>query len=512
MDENDLQLANAALRVLPDNDASEFEHWYLFNYLVSEKTDGSAVGFAIIDFDVEKNNTFHLPASYSQYTDLVTDHLASTEQGDPWGMLDDDVIVLKLNDQPNSSSGRALLFRTEFISSLLAKIFPSEKITPAEQKTLLHSLSGLSLKESAVKDGVSYETKKTQLKSIFQKTEVHRQQSLSNFLISHLLLEVAAIRSRNTVEGETDELFFSYVDQYMGSYVRASVIQQPAGKRFRIIEIGDPAGTPVVCVHHLGLINFSEDEIAEIYRCGIRLVFPLRHGAIGPRDKFYTTEQQTTHALEGIDLAVSLVPEKNVSIIGLLSGSLYAIKYLEYRPGKVKDIVFFGACYKSPTEKKSHSLFKRDLHKIAVNHKNILTATISFLLEKLDEPGHLKKVIQESNNNGKADNDVIDELFSDPKQLMAMQHRLRFSASSIAHDLHLQAIADWSPLHDDTQYTKIHFIHGMEDELMPISEIEKLASENAHYYVHAVEGAGNWLFGKHTKKTFSIMRDILDMQ
>ena len=510
MDDRAFQLIKSTLRTIPGYKEHEFKNWYQTSFLDANSSDGSLPNYAIVDYDIDRNPVIILPDIYSHFVHRITNHLNSTKQNDPWGMLDDSFIVLKLSDHPHSRIGRVMVFSVAFISVLLKKLFPLDTITPAEQKTLLQSLSGFSLKESANLDQVSHETKKSQLKSVFQKTKIRRQQVLSNFLISHLLLDVAAKTSRQNRRAEHDEIFFQYVDQFMGKYARASVIQEPSGKRIRLIEIGDPAGTPVVCIHHLGLINFNEQEIDEIFRQGIRLICPLRYGALGRYDETLTPVEQFEYAIDGINLAVSLIHNKKVTIIGMLSGCLYAIQYLKLHPDKVKDLIFFGAPYKPSVAKKSHAPLKRNLHKIASDDDFVLRTTVSYLISKIDQPDQLRAVIEESNNNGRADSLAITELFLDQKQVKAMQFRLKHSTESITNDLRTQAISDWAPLLSGKSHPDVHFIHGIADELIPIDNIAVLVGNNANYHLHVIKTAGNWVFGKFTKQTFSFVRSILD--
>jgi DNA-binding CsgD family transcriptional regulator len=51
-------------------------------------------------------------------------------------------------------------------------------LTPAEARLVIHLIQGTSLKSSAQALGVKYETARTCLKSVFQKTGTHRQPQL----------------------------------------------------------------------------------------------------------------------------------------------------------------------------------------------------------------------------------------------------------------------------------------------------------------------------------------------
>jgi DNA-binding CsgD family transcriptional regulator len=51
-------------------------------------------------------------------------------------------------------------------------------LTPAEARLVVHLVTGTSLKSSAKELGVSYETVRRQVKSVFHKTGTHRQSEL----------------------------------------------------------------------------------------------------------------------------------------------------------------------------------------------------------------------------------------------------------------------------------------------------------------------------------------------
>ncbi len=504
MDRPDIQIARKILGVLHDVDELAYSHPDVGLVQDEYRSDG----YALFEYDLKKSPPIDVPEALGYLSKIIEEHLRSSDPSDPWGLVSDELVVLKLSNHPQGSSGRCFLLYMDYLAAFINKLFPDARITPAERKALLQSLSGISLKQAAILDNVSYETRKTQLKSVFQKTRLTKQQTLSNFLITHLTLDIATRTTRRTDRAESDEMFFHYVDMYMGSYVRASVVQESASKRFRVLEIGDPAGMPVVCVHHLGIINFSEEEISEIYKKRLRLICPLRHGALGPGDPKVPSSDHMEHAISGIDLAVSLTGQKNPVIVSLLSGCLYALTYLEKHDGKIGKLIMLGASYKPPIEHNSTSSFKKNLHELAVEREKTLELTVSTMLESIDKPEALRRVMKESHNNGDADNQAIDELFADENQVQAMRHRLRYSPASIVEDLKIQANKDWTPLHRVN--SKIHFIHGSEDKLISIENIKKLVGQKKEMKLHVVRGAGNWIFGKYTRQTMSIIREVVD--
>jgi DNA-binding CsgD family transcriptional regulator len=66
------------------------------------------------------------------------------------------------------------------MSSKIAVAFLRSRfdLTPAEARLVVHLVTGTSLKSSAKVFGVSYETVRRQVKSVFHKTGTHRQSEL----------------------------------------------------------------------------------------------------------------------------------------------------------------------------------------------------------------------------------------------------------------------------------------------------------------------------------------------
>lgn len=505
MERPDLNIARKVLGVLHNVDELDVHHPDLDLVLNQHGFEDSA----IVDYDLTKETKVKLPDALIHLEQSVAQHLSTTDTSAPWGYIDHQIVILKLPNQPHGRKGRLLLFGIEFIACELKKLFPTAAITNAERRVLLQTVAGISLKHAAELDTVSYETKKSQLRSVFQKTQLNSQQALSQFLISHLTMEIAAKISRQPSQAESDEMFFYYADNYMGSYVRASVVQESANKRFRILEFGDPSGTPIVCIHHLGIINFSEEELFHLKRNRLRLICPLRHGALGPADEKISSIEHLEHALAGIDLAVSLTGQKQATILSLLSGCLYGIKYADKNSQKVANLIMLGASYKPPVSKNVTSIFKKNLHDLAAEHERTLEVTVSTMLDNVDQPLKLKNVVLESHNNGAADSTTINALFSDNTQVTAMQHRLRHSPNSIVQDLKMQSVKDWTPLARIADKIDIHFIHGTADDLVPLENIQHLIQTHPAQ-LHRVEGAGNWIFGDYTEQTASLVRRLVE--
>ena len=67
-------------------------------------------------------------------------------------------------------------------------------LTPAEARLALHLVAGETLRSAAVKLSITYETARSQLKSIFNKTRTHRQAELVIVILTALPGRLRAAR------------------------------------------------------------------------------------------------------------------------------------------------------------------------------------------------------------------------------------------------------------------------------------------------------------------------------
>ena len=502
-------LAKKILSVLPDNAPEEFERLFNAGELTQDQEDTMPVTWSIVRYDLDSSEVVRIPASASRFKNLINKHLTEPLHSTQWALLHQDAVALRMSEKPDGREGRILLFAIEFITDLLHRLFPNHKFTRAEIRIVMQVLVGISLKHAAEQDFVSYETKKTQLRSVFQKTEIKHQRDLSMMLISHLTIDIAANWSRRASlkVGTPDDVFFEYADRYLGKYARASVIKE-SNQHFRILELGDLTGTPIIFIHHLGLFHFHEKDIKLIRDKGIRLICPLRSGALGPQDEYLTDDQNLEHALKGIDVALTLIAENNAPLLSLQSGCHYAVQYTDRKPDNVSKLLMLGASPVPTNDVGNLSVFMRGLQTLALKHLLTLKATITFLNKRVNDENQLKKVMLGVYKHGSADKLEIENLFADERQVAAMQCRLKNSAMSIVQDLRFRALTDWSRFQSIPARIPIYFIHGDADKLAPKESLSPLIALRCNTQLHSVENVGNLLLGQQTSKLFDLILQI----
>jgi DNA-binding CsgD family transcriptional regulator len=78
-------------------------------------------------------------------------------------------------------------------------------LTPAEARLALHLVAGETLRSAAVKLSIAYETVRTQLKNIFNKTGTHRQAELVLVIVT-ALPACGRLGSKEQISGVNEQI------------------------------------------------------------------------------------------------------------------------------------------------------------------------------------------------------------------------------------------------------------------------------------------------------------------
>jgi len=183
-------------------------------------------------------------------------------------------------------------------------------LTLAEARLAARLRFGLSLKEAAAELGISVNTARNQLKSIFEKLGVNRQADL----VRHLT-ELAALAARIRTGHHN-------VSATVTAAERRTIVL-PDGRLIAFRDLGTPDGVPVFILHPLVQSSLMRpQEAAMAGECGVRLISVERPG-IG----LSTYDPEGTYASFANDLAsvADALGIGNFHLIGWASGAPYAL-------------------------------------------------------------------------------------------------------------------------------------------------------------------------------------------
>lgn len=219
------------------------------------------------------------------------------------------------NDLGGEPNAHVLLFPGEPTHRLALDVVQKGfGLTPAEARLAVRLKDGLSISESAELLGVSVNTARNQLRSIFQKIGVNRQSELVRSL-THLSTFAARIWATEDVADRPPAEPIKTPDQQL--------LRLPHGRRLAFRCYGPEHGRAVLAFHEgVGSSLLMSDSWATVAAHNIRL-FAVERPGFGLSDPApeYTFDSVATDMVAFLD-AMKI---RDVALIGFVSGAAFAL-------------------------------------------------------------------------------------------------------------------------------------------------------------------------------------------
>ena len=426
-----------------------------------------------------------------------------------WGITAADYLILRLLAPQAGSQGKLMLVNTSAIHTVTGKLFPDSHFTPAENRLSIQLLCGDSLKEAAANDQVSYETKCSQLKSIQQKSGITRQIDLTNFLLAHVLMEAGNLTG-DSAKDSTQDFFRHYLQKYLPPSVRLHVLTDDEGMTHRVLDMGSLQRRPLIALHPQVIPWLGQAELELIEKQGLRVVWPLRHGALAPKDTTVNSQQymqHMQHALRGIELTCNLLFDNKADLMGLVSGACYALQYARQNPRLVDRLILVGACHKPVRGGSAAGKLRNGLFELAAKSEWMMDRLIYFLQRKIRDPAQFQRLLQRGYASSAADSKILNIEFSDSVFTDALHSRFLQSPQSVKFDFYFQSRTSWQL---DDLHCNIDFVHGADDQIHRLGDVQSLAANNGSRLI-TLEHAGQLIYHDHFQSVMEAVMQLLDM-
>jgi pimeloyl-ACP methyl ester carboxylesterase/DNA-binding CsgD family transcriptional regulator len=491
------------LTILPASEKNDFARW-----VERPETFASAPMQLVVDFDLELDNPLigaqALPDTLKASLAQLLENLGS----DQWGELDGDYLLLRLEIPRGGQTGKLLVLHHSVVLQALETLYPHTSLTPAEQRIVMQVVAGLSPKAAALIDHVSSETKRTQLKSAMSKTAVSSQKDLSSALIAHLALELSSNRQQQSTKPDDPDAWLTrYIRRYFPTDTRYHVSRGNSGHHYRCLDCGDPQGDVLIYLHQLGAFHCSLQMIEHAKAYGIRLLVPLRNGAVAPRDPELSVADHLSHAMQGIQNAIQIAGVNRATLMAGTSGCAYALQFLDRHPDKLHQLILTAASFRGDSSLHSTDKYIRSGYRLASSNRLLFKSMLAYLRRSFRDRENLKRFYTQVHRGSPADQQVLEDIFNDEHAATALQYRIIHSAPSLLQDLHHLAKPDASPLANSR--VPIHFIHGEQDVHVDIGDIEMLAESLDQATIHRISGGGTWLLDNNTTVIFDLIGKLL---
>lgn len=387
---------------------------------------------------------------------------------------------------------RVMVLPDSGIAHRLEGIGLQEAISSAELHLLKQLLGGTDLAGAARSDGVSHETRRSQFKSLARKLAARSQGELVSRVLTQLLEDPAS--PSPSIGHWGDGLFIALCEEFLPD-AHCHLLQGASGAFHPIIELGPPEGRPVILVHPQMLPDLRDEDMEALQVRAIRLVVPLRHGALawptGPLD--VTTHLD--HACEGIELARRHFCGDRAELLACISGCAYAIEYARRHAGHVSSIGFAGAPVFPVGFLLSAGRLRNGLLRLATGDGQLFARVMGIFSGRIERPETFRRLLLNYYRTCPADLAVIEAEYAAPHGGERARKLCAASMESIRHDLYHQVRPRWEQL--PTGVFPAAFFHGQDDVNHPIAGVRTLSNELGGLPVHAIPEAGQLLYYRH---------------
>jgi hypothetical protein len=296
--------------------------------------------------------------------------------------------------------------------------------------------------------------------------------------------------------------FTEYVSRYLPEKVRSHTAIGIDGKHHRFLDMGPKTGDSWIVLHGHFLPCFSESIVHYLHVNGVRLIWPLRNGMLGPQDGELNFDQHVGHATQSIELAKKLFFAEgqfvNVWCIGCAAH--YGIAHAERYEQSANKYVFVGASSSQARKLITTGSFTNSDGCISNVEGLRMDYLLSLASRSLIDTSHLKKLLLGSYSSSNPDQALVKELFSKPDGAASLMNQFENSRTSMAHDCSFHIAPDWAIAKVIKQ--TLMFIHGEHDGINDVSDIAEIGEQLGASFVRIPE-AGHLVFQSHFKECLS---------
>ena len=417
-----------------------------------------------------------------------------------------DVLAVFHDALTDRSTGRVAIVTTKNIQAFVCENFLGVKITNAQQRVLMCLLAGMSLTESAELDDRSIETRKQQAQQLRHKFNVERTDDLVRIIGAQLTKSVSIMLGGQSALN--NEHFNEYCRKFLPREARQTVLISDVGQPIRVVDLGPKDGRPMIALHPIILPDIRTKDVETLDELGIRLLWPLRNGQLGPNDQTLLEDEQIEQALWGIKSIFNTFLVKPATLLCFAASSKVAIRYAKRHPETVSTMCFLGSCVLEGRPESGPRLLARGLMSMLSSRPMLANAAMAFFRERVMNRRNYIKFLRRQFEASKADSLIVGRELAEPNLGERLRFALLSSIPSIRHDFNFQRALEWGRL--DANKHRVFFFHGDDDAIHPISLIEGLVSKHPNARLRTVTDAGQLLHHEHLQGILAQLKDELD--
>jgi pimeloyl-ACP methyl ester carboxylesterase len=396
-----------------------------------------------------------------------------------------------IGNRPGGQLIRLLVLSDKRLSVLLADLLTQDGLSGAEFRLLKQLICGLNLSEAAAHDSIGHETKRSQFKSLARKLGVRSQTELVARTVTQILL----MTGRTGLADDSEEQAFAALIRAFIPSARTYQLPGDNGYVHRVVDIGPLQGRPVILLHSQVLPDIRKEDLKILEDRHLRLIVPLRNGALSPKARPLSVARHMDHACEAIDLTRKTFCGDRAHIIACISGSAYGIEYAARNADRVASFAFVGACVSPNRGKGTAGRLRHGLLSMAMRNWAVYSRVIEFYGDRIRRPEALEQLLFSIYRPSLPDLAVIRGEFSKPYCGDRITRFFSESVESIKHDFYHQAHPRWDAF--PTKAFPAIFLHGNADFIHTIGDVKALAESWGAIAVTPIPGGGQLLYHQH---------------
>jgi pimeloyl-ACP methyl ester carboxylesterase/DNA-binding CsgD family transcriptional regulator len=490
---------SSALAALPEGALEEFRR----------SPDRSASGGHALwrmRFECVRVNGLYQPLLADQRSHPVWHEISSARArgcGSSAGVVLPHHLVLFVPER-HDAPAEALLVPDEEIRDFLIPVSGVGRLSTGEIRVLKQVICGIDLADAARADGVTRETKRTQFKSVARKFECHSQVEVASLSLTRLLLALRAEPAASINGG--DALFRELAGRFLPEG-RTLEIVADSGQRHRFVDIGPHDGRVIAMAHPQVLPDIRAMDVRRLHEQGLRLVVPLRAGAMTDVDAALDPPQHLNHAIEGIDLLRTHFAGAQVDLLGCISGVPYALTYARTFPARVRSLALAGSPAGLASTGSVAAAIRQGFYQLAGEHWPVLSRVLDFYGRRINRPETFRSLLSRHYRQSLSDLKVIEAEFAAPHFGERARRLFVSSMGSIKHDFLNQARLDWGQV--PSGIFPILFLHGAHDPVHPVEHARVIARRLPGSHFCSLPLAGQLLYHQHFEPMLSAYASFL---
>lgn len=339
-----------------------------------------------------------------------------------------------------------------------------DTLTGAETRLAIQMLLGVDLRTAAQQDDISYETKRSQFRTLSSKLGVRGQTEVVRLLTTQVIQKMAHL-----AQPQCQSDLETYAAQYLPPQVRRLSLTAATGDPVPVLDYGPVTGTPMIVLHPMIFPPIGEAEIEQANLLGLRLIWPLRRGLLDRSAPLLPSKTHLDASITGVITVLEQLIGRPTPLLALVSSGAVACGAATRRPDLITSITFGATCYSAGRNGSNFAYFGADLAELALRSEAIMTRTVAALRKYASNDDRFRSMINTVFQGSTLDLAHVMSEYDGPDQGARLRDAVLQSSESIKQDYFNQTHFRWTDL-QNLPMPK-HFIQGADDAIHPPAKL-----------------------------------------